>query len=99
MTPISFDIVFEDPPAPCRSWTMRQRIDWTAVGDTLSGKPGQWAKIAVLDDVTKAGRYANRIRSGLIDSLQPYGGLFEAAARTVEGEHRVYARYVGGEVQ
>jgi hypothetical protein len=94
MKPISFDILFEDPPGPCRSWSMPQRIDWTAVGETLSGQPERWARIAVLDDVTKAGRYANRIRSGLVDTLAPYG-VFEAAARTVDGEHRVYARLVG----
>ena len=94
MKPISFDIVFEDPPAPCRSWRLPQRIDWTAVGKTLSEQPERWARIAVLDDVTKAGRYAHRIRYGLVEGLQPYG-VFEARARTVDGEHRVYARLVG----
>jgi hypothetical protein len=41
-----------------------------------------------------AAKTAHTIRSGVQAPYRP-SGSFEAVARTVDGEHRVYARYTG----
>lgn len=80
---------WEDPPP--RGAT--DRYDWDTIADQLTGQPGRWARVAVAPNASTAAQMARRIRDGLYDPL-PAG--FEATSRTVEGEARVYARYVGG---
>jgi hypothetical protein len=44
--------------------------------------------------ITRAASSAQAIRSAKLAAYGP-AGAFQAVARTVQGEHRVYARYVG----
>lgn len=84
-------IRWEDPPA---SKGMAVH-DWPAIGAQLVAAPGKWALVAVCANGATAGSTARHIRDGKYDPLAVLG-LFEARSRTVGGEHRVYARYVGG---
>lgn len=79
---------WEDPPP--RGGT--DRYDWDTIADQLVAQPGRWARVAVAPNASTAGQMAQRIRNGSYDAL-PAG--FDATARTVDGEARVYARYVG----
>lgn len=61
----------------------------------LRERPGEWAfvRTAASHSAAKCGAY--QIAAGNLHSYQPRGH-FEAAARTVDGEHRIYVRFVGG---
>lgn len=69
--------------------------DWRAIGEALRSRPNEWAMAVICRNSATAGSTALLIRRGRYDAL---GSGFEAVARTVGGEARVYARYVGGEV-
>ncbi|GAU66688.1 hypothetical protein SSP35_03_03360 [Streptomyces sp. NBRC 110611] len=62
----------------------------------LRERPGEWAVVRRTETSDQAGAAAQAIRDGRLRAYRPTGA-FEATARTVVGEHRVYARYVGGE--
>ncbi len=66
--------------------------DWAAIAAALRSRPGQWAVVAVCRNQATAGSTAQGVRRGKYEVLGPG---FEAKARTVDGEPRVYARYVG----
>ena len=83
---------WENPP---RADAYRVKYDWAAIGDVLQKKPGKWAVVAVYETVARAAVQANAIRAGSVAAMRP-AGTFDAMARTVDGECRVYARYVGG---
>lgn len=94
---LSREIAFEEPPArttgrgngsPC--------LVWSEVAAELTRRPGEWARVAVLDCALAAGQYAIRVRNGSIEALAPYG-RFDAKTRTVQGERRLYVRYLGGD--
>lgn len=89
------EIRFEEPPAPCRTWKGVHGMVWPEVASELVRRPGEWARIAVLNDALEAGQYAHRIRNGRVEALAAHGE-FEAVVRTVAGERRLYARFLGG---
>jgi hypothetical protein len=66
------------------------------VAAQLKSRPGEWARVAAFDKDTRSRTYAHYIRRGGLAAYRP-DGSFEAVSRTVDGEYRVYARYVGGE--
>lgn len=80
---------WEDPPTSRRRGPVH---DWAAIGAFLKRAPGAWAVVAVCDNGTLAGQTAKHVRSGKYGEL---GAGFEAVSRLVDGEPRVYARYVG----
>jgi hypothetical protein len=83
-------IRWEDPPTRYYS----PKYDWPAIAKALSSAPGTWALVAVCRNTATAGSTARHIRNGAYGPLRAVG-KFEAIARTVRGEARVYARYVG----
>lgn len=91
-TPITFEPL---PPRPINSPGIR---DLSAALDDVAAQlratPGEWARIDTKQTKGAATARAQQIRTGSLRAFRPHG-TFEAAARTVDGEHRVYARYVG----
>jgi hypothetical protein len=83
-------IRWEDPPP------RRDVYDWHGIGTALMARPGVWALAAVYPSPASAASIAHQIRHGRFAVLRELG-CFEAVLRTVEGEARVYARYVGVE--
>ncbi len=82
---------FEEPPGARSGTTGR---DWNAVAAALKKKPQRWAIVAVCPTAVLAASTAQNIRKGTVAAMRPVGA-FEAVSRTVDGEPRVYARYVG----
>lgn len=85
-------IRFEDPPKAPSSWA--------DVAEELRAQPGRWAVVRDKSSGVKPNgffTYASRIRRG----TGPFApaGSFEAVVRDVDGEMRVFARFVGGESQ
>lgn len=67
--------------------------------DQLRARPGGWALLGGYATSGTARQSAYEVRNALDPKDQPFApaGAFEAEARTMFGEHRVYVRYVGGE--
>lgn len=94
-------VTFEDPPPTRRGHhtpTPRPTAD-TGAATALRARPGEWAVITVRTTAARttaarAAVYAYGVSRGMRHAYRP-AGAFEAKARTVDGEHRVYARYVG----
>lgn len=87
------EVAFEGPP-PRGTTNLRVNGEHEAVAESLRAKPQEWAKVDVRDNPRSSGSAAHAIRLGLIKAYNP-PGAFEAKARKVDGEYRVYARYVG----
>lgn len=83
---------FEAPPLASR--TPRGRAVEEDVVPQLRKHPGQWAIIHCANTRAAAYAMAHQIRHGVLASYRP-AGAFEALGRTVDGEYRVYARFVG----
>ena len=83
------EIRFEVPPLASRRF-----VDHAAVAAQLRARPGEWAPIGVYGTGGSAAAMAYSIKAGRIKPYAPKGS-FEALARTVGDECRVYARYVG----
>lgn len=66
-----------------------------AIAGLLRERPGDWARILTLPANNSAAAMAYAITAGKLTAY-PFGS-FEAKSRTVDGESRVYARYVGGD--
>ena len=83
---------FEAPPLANR--TPRGRAVDKDVPRQLREHRDEWAIVHTAQ--TRAGAYAmaHQIRTGVLASYRP-AGAYEARGRTVDGEYRVYARYVG----
>lgn len=74
-----------------RTKRSRQHLEAAAA---LRERPGEWAVIKTTPTSQAARSAATHIRTGLLAAYRP-ARSFEATSRTVEGEHRVYARFVG----
>lgn len=87
------ELTFEEPP-PAK----RAHRNLGKVADELREHPGLWAVVLALPvaERSHATSLARQIRHGLVSYWRP-AGVFEAVSRTVDGEARVYARYLGGE--
>lgn len=88
------EIVWEQPP---QRRTRKGVGKHAAIAAQLKARPGEWACIDSFATTNAAASMAWTIRRG--DRLPAYSpkGSFEAVARTVDGEHRLYVRYVGSE--
>lgn len=64
------------------------------IAEQLKAAPGQWAQIDTRKSVSGASCMAAQIRSAYYSAYAPKNS-FEAAARTVDGERQVWARYIG----
>lgn len=84
---------WEDPPPRRRTTEATQ--NHKEVADLLKTRPGTWRYILSYSAATTAGSVAQSIRTGHTSAWAP-AGSFDAVARTVDGQHRVYARYIGG---
>ncbi|MFI7448167.1 hypothetical protein ACIBQX_11770 [Nonomuraea sp. NPDC049714] len=94
---LSREISFENPPARTTNrGNGAPVLVWREVAAELTRRPGEWARVAVLDCALAAGQYAVRVRNGSIEALAPFG-QFDAVTRTVRGERRLYVRFLGGE--
>jgi hypothetical protein len=84
------ELKFETPPA-------QRRITWGRhyeVASRLRAKPGEWAVVGVYNASNTAASIARQVNRGAMAAYQP-AGSFEAMSRTVDGEYRAYARFVG----
>lgn len=86
-------VAWESPPGGVAKKSQAQ--DHRALAQELRGRPGEWGHILTYNTSSSSATTANAIRQGSTAAWQP-AGHYEAVARTVEGEHRVYARYTGG---
>lgn len=82
--------VSELPPGPTRTSRGSGRV--SEVGEAMKANPGQWAIYGVYRTATSAGAAASRLRNGTL--LWAPKGSVESAVRTVDGEIRVYARWI-----
>lgn len=67
---------------------------WIPVLEELKARSGQWAIIGVKASSSLAHSTALNLKHGRV---QRPSGKFEFATRRVDGEHRVYGRYIGPE--
>lgn len=83
-----------DEPAPSVPRTQENREQ---AADALRTRPGVWALLGQVSSSGAARQYAYEIRRALhtCNACFAPDGAFETEARTLQGEHRVYARYVG----
>lgn len=81
-------VTWEDPPAPS---ARRGGPAWV---QQLKNNPGKWAHVETKTSRERANGFAGNVKFGKATCYQP-AGSFEAVFRTVDGEFRVYARYVG----
>lgn len=83
-------VKWEEPPGQERQAARAHE----PVALALKKKPMEWARIFTFPTAASARSTARTIRDGMTRFWGP-GGSFEAVARTVDGVHYVYARYVG----
>lgn len=85
-------VVFEDLPETRGAGGRPSRH--LQIAALLRDRPQEWARIQVSRSRSGADSVAHQIRNGLIPAYLP-AKQYEAKARTVGTEFRVYARYVG----
>jgi hypothetical protein len=68
---------------------------WAAIAAELRTKPGRWAHVDTRPNLHSAASTAWNINRGSVASMPL--GEFESTSRTVDGQARVYARFIGGE--
>lgn len=89
-------VIWEDPPARERSGRGPQDVNHGKVAESLKANPHTWGRVGKYSSANSSASVASHIRRGLLTAYAP-AGLFLAVARTVDGEHRVYAMYIGEE--
>lgn len=85
---VQYGLTWEEPPEVKNG----RPAQWPTRLDPLKARPGSWACVATQargDGGGSLSRTASFIKSGV------YGGGFEAVTRTVDGQTRLYARFVG----
>lgn len=83
------ELRFDGPTEPVPSPSVCEEF-----AEKLKANMGEWALIGKCRTFGSAGQRAYMFRHGLQKGFEPKGA-FEAEARTLLGEHRVYVRYVG----
>lgn len=92
------ELHFEEPPeAPHPLVRTGQGKHWDAAKQ-LRERPGEYAMVAAYNSRSAAASTAYMVRQGLFNAYAPRGA-FHAVSRTVEGEFRVYVKYVGEQEQ
>jgi hypothetical protein len=86
------ELRFEDPPEVSR--ILGRRGKHKEAAEELRSRPGEWAIVGVYGTGASSAAMARHIGDGFVTAYRP-AGSFEGLARTVDGEARVYARYVG----
>lgn len=85
-------ITFEEPPGPGGGADRNH----PEIAKSLQANPGRWARLNFeFADANKANNLACTIKFARLSTYLPKGS-FQARVRTVDGEVRVYARFVGG---
>ena len=84
------EIVMEEPPMPNRG--TNRRVRWVDHLAPLVQSPGEWARVGVYAKATTAYSTARNLRTGRV---QVPAGRWDFVGRSVDGEGRVYARYLG----
>ncbi|UQA91617.1 hypothetical protein [Streptomyces halobius] len=87
------EIQFEEPPAVPGA-VRRPRGEHAEIAAELRKAPGQWALVGLQPTAKSAGSVSYAIRTAKLLAYDPPGS-FEAVARTVDGEHRLYVRFMG----
>lgn len=85
-------LVWENPPADNHGHGKNHKV----IAAALKANPGVFANIGTYSSAQAASSMAHYIRRAKGAAYAP-PGAFEAVARTVDGQHRVYACYVGVE--
>ena len=95
-------VVWEDPPASSASSprAVTKPTKWQVNSELLRRRPGVWAIVERFNepnygedrDKARARSTARNLSVGLYNGCEDV----EAVAREVDGEWRVYARYIGG---
>jgi hypothetical protein len=93
------DIRWEDPPQTAKPTTGPTLADPTLVAfaDTLRANPYRWAVYPRPLTNGSANATARAIKTGVRETFAP-AGTFEALTRMVDGQRRLYVRYVGAVV-
>lgn len=86
-------VLWEDPPPPGRG-SRNVAHDWPAIVAALRVRPREWARVTTYPSDNSARVMADRLRQGAVAAARPAGSV-QAVSRMVDGEYRVYARYVG----
>lgn len=84
---------FEEPPTP-GGGAARGSKKYRRAVEQLKKRPGEWAIVAVCKNHQASNSLSYQIKNGKSAAFLPKGH-FDAVARLVGKEHRVYARYVG----
>jgi hypothetical protein len=94
-TPTPPPVHFEEPAPPAPTGAAARQL----FADQLRTRPGVWALLGTYDNPPTARTSAYHIRAAVNPQNQPFApaGTFEAEARSLCGESRVYVRFVGGE--
>ena len=85
-------VIFEDLPQSKRAGGRPSRH--ATIAAALRDRPQEWARIHVSTSRSGAYSVAHQVRHGLLPAYLP-ARHYEAKGCTVDGEFRVYARYVG----
>lgn len=83
---------WEDPPGG--QGGRRDGVAHKDISAKLRRQPGKWAHVLTYGSARTSGSVAGIIRTGRTSAWQP-ARHYEATANKVDGEYRVYARYVG----
>lgn len=86
-------IRFEELPPDARGGRLPSPMSQD-IAAQLTERPGEWAHIRSGATPARAASLAHHVRAGTSRAFRPKGA-FEAKSRTVDGQFRVYARYVG----
>jgi hypothetical protein len=81
-----------EKPAPLIPFSVESR---TEIAKALKLTPGRWALLGQRKVAGSARQDAYSVRNGK-PGWSMFGPGFEAEARTLFGEHRIYVRYVDG---
>ena len=82
---------WEEPPAS--QGVFRKEPLFLEEAAELRANPGKWAVLTTRETGAKASSLATAIKSNAYVAFKE--GKWDAVARTVDGEHRVYVRYAG----
>lgn len=88
------DIIFEDLPETRQGGGHHRPSKHHKIAEQLRERPKEWARVHISASRSGADSTAHQIRVAILRAYSP-PSAFEAKARTVDGQHRVYARYVG----
>lgn len=86
---LEFEDELPQPPAPNGA-----PVKYLKEAAELRENPRRWAILSKARHSRQAASQASNIRRGHLYAFRE--GKWEAASRTVDGEYRVYVRYIGG---